>query len=166
MIRVFAAIVLHLDVLCASPGGAIVDLRARFSLEGEVVEPDAVAVVRPRLRLGSAQPDRRPGAGQVPDRLATLTLDLADPVVAERAEELRIERQAALDRRDDEVDVMNAGGAHEGLRVQRGGLSSSARAVAHRPSHDPRIEAALEQPLPQLALARHAAGRATRARRA
>jgi len=40
---------------------------------------------------------------------ATLTLHLADPVVAERAEELGVERQAALDRRDDEVDVVNAG---------------------------------------------------------
>jgi hypothetical protein len=44
------------------------------------------------------------------NRLAALALDLARPVPAERAEQLAVERQAALDRGDDDVDVMQAGG--------------------------------------------------------
>src|SRR6266511_4824377 len=80
------------------------------------MQTDGVPVVRlgpPRLRF--AQADRRTGAPEVVDRLTTLALDLADAVEAERREQVAVERQAALDRRDDQVDVVNAGRAHRRL---------------------------------------------------
>src|SRR5919201_3116102 len=105
-VRVFLRLALQLDVLGAQPVGALVDDAARRGLEGKVVQSDAVAVVRRDLRLHLAQPDGRARAADVPDRLAALALDLAHPVEAERAEQPGVERQAAPDRRDDEVDVM------------------------------------------------------------
>lgn len=54
-------------------------------------------------------------AGDVPDRLASLALDLAHARVAERIEKLAIEGQAALDRRHDEVEMMDAAGHTEPL---------------------------------------------------
>src|SRR5207249_890933 len=68
------------------------------------------------LRLGLAEADRAARAPEVPDRLAALAFHLADAVPAERAEEVPIEGQAALDRGDDEIDVVNASGAQ---RVSR-----------------------------------------------
>src|SRR5919197_848248 len=122
------------------------------------MEADRVAVVRRALRLRLPQTDSRAGPAEVPDRLAPLALDLADPVVAERRKELAVEGQAALDRRDDQVDVVDAGRAHG-----TGSASRSARpgellraAVAHRALHGARVEPALEQLLPQLAFARQA----------
>ena len=41
--------------------------------------------------------------------LVALALHLADAVPAQRAEQIAVEGQAALDRRDDQIDVMNAG---------------------------------------------------------
>src|SRR5881409_1472963 len=77
------------------------------------MQTDRVAVVRPaRLRLRLAQADRAPRAPEVVDRFAPLTLDLANAVVAERRQQIAVERQAALDRRDDEVDMVDAGRAH------------------------------------------------------
>src|SRR5205085_9308208 len=83
----------------AEPLGPLVDDAARVRLEGEVVETDRVAVVRRALRLRLPQPDRGAGPAEVPDRLAPLALDLADPVKAERREQVAVEGQAALDRR-------------------------------------------------------------------
>ena len=95
---------------------ALVDDRARDSLESQMVQSDPVAVdpavTLIRLCLCLAQPDRAARAGEVPDRLASLALDLPDPVIAERRQQLAVERQAALDRRDDQVDVMDAARAH------------------------------------------------------
>src|SRR5690349_81568 len=65
-----------------------------------------------RLGLRLPESERAAGAGDVPDRLAALALDLADPLPAERLEELSVERQAPENRADDEVDVVEAGGAH------------------------------------------------------
>src|SRR4029450_4014861 len=77
------------------------------------LQTDRVAVVRPaRLRLRLAQADRAPRTPEVVDRFAALTLDLANAVVAERRQEIEVEPQAALDRRDDEVDMVDAGRAH------------------------------------------------------
>src|SRR5215218_5724633 len=88
------------------------------------MKADLVAVER---RLARAQrlahPERRAGTPQVPDRLTALTLDLADSVPAERAEEVTVEGQAALDRRNDEVDVVDPCGAHGNPRSS----SSAAR---------------------------------------
>src|SRR5437899_11775749 len=78
------------------------------------MQPDRVPVGVP-LALRLAETDRRPPPAQVPDRLAALALDLAEHVPAERAERLTVERQAAPDRGDDEVDVMDAAGAHVSL---------------------------------------------------
>ena len=64
----------------------------------------------------SRRPIVRVVADQVPDRFAALALDLADPVPAERAEQLAVEGQAALDGGDDQVDVMDAAEPH---RIQR-----------------------------------------------
>lgn len=107
-IRVLLRLVLDLDVLRPHPRRAFVDPRARFRLEGEVVEADAIAVVGVGLRLRLAETDRRPRAAEVPDRLAALPFDLADPVEAERAEQPGVEGQAARHRGNDEIDVMNA----------------------------------------------------------
>jgi hypothetical protein len=85
-------------------------------LESKVVQPDPVAVdpvvALIRLCLRLTQPDRAARAGEIPDRLAALALDLPDPVIAERRQQLAIKRQAALDRRDDQVDVVDAARAH------------------------------------------------------
>src|SRR4051812_45044571 len=79
-----------------------------------MVEPDLVAVDLLRLALRLAEADRRVAAVQIPDRLAALALDLADPVPTEWPEQLAVERQAALDGGDDEVDVVDS------HRIQRG----------------------------------------------
>ena len=77
-----------------------------------MVDADAVAVVL-SLGLRLPQPERDVRSAEVPDRLATLALDLGDAVVAERRQQVAIERQASLDRRHDEIDVMDAGeGGH------------------------------------------------------
>src|SRR5262249_31748770 len=100
---------------------------------------------------------------EVVDRLASLARDLADPVVAERREQVAVEGQAALDRRDDEVDVMNAGGGHRrnafNAPVPTPARARSARRGA-RPADRARARAGVAAALPR----RRAAGRATRAR--
>ena len=65
--------------------GSVVDREARRRLEGEVVDADPVAVelaLGRALRLAQSEPAAR--AGEVPDRLAALALDLAAPMPAER----------------------------------------------------------------------------------
>ena len=102
-----------------SHSGPLVDCGARYDLDREMVQADAVAVVlaRPALRL--TQADRRVAAAQVPDRLAALAFDLADPVPPEGAEQLSVERQAALDGGDDEVDVMDSHPIQRGFDARR-----------------------------------------------
>src|ERR671911_2482458 len=90
-----------------------------------MVQTDPVAVVL-ALGLSLSQPDRAAGAAEVPDGLTPLALHLADPVVAQRAEQLPVEGQAVLDRGDDEVDVMDTARAHR-PRLQRRSASSCAR---------------------------------------
>ena len=107
-VRVLLRPALDLGTPFAQPLGALVDCEPRRRLEREVVKPDAVPVVLLRGRLRLAQPDRAYGAGQVPDRLAALALDLADAVPAKRLEQLAVEGQAAQDRGDDEIDVVDA----------------------------------------------------------
>src|SRR4051794_6874350 len=101
-----------------------------------MVEADRVAVVcaGPALRL--AQPDRRLLAADVPDRLAALSLHFAQAMPAERAEQLAIEREAALDRGDDEVDVMDAHEPTELLRASPDSSYDSARASVPLPPRD------------------------------
>ena len=127
-VGVILRVALDLGSVRAQPVGALVDDAARDRFEGEMVETDRIAVVRAR-RLRLAQADLRLVADQVPDRLAALALDLADPVPAERTEELAVERQAPLDRGDDEIDMMDAAGTHE---IQRnfGTQGSSPRTIA------------------------------------
>ena len=99
---------LDLGVVRPQPLGPFVYGRPGADLEGDVVDADAVAVEGAfgrRVRL--AQAERGSRAGEVVDRLAALALDLVVPVPAERAEQLTVEGQAALDRRDDEVEVMD-----------------------------------------------------------
>ena len=107
-VRVLLRAALDLGAASAQPVGALVDREARRRLEREVVQTDPVAVVLVRGRLRLAQADRAAGAGEVPDRLAALALDLADAVPAERLEQVAVEGQAAQDRGDDEIDVMDA----------------------------------------------------------
>src|SRR5918994_7632185 len=108
------------------PAVALVDDVARGGVEREVVEPDAVAVRPDPVALRLAEADRAARAAEIPDRLAALPLHFADPRVAERAEQLTVEGQAALDRRDDQVDVVDAGRGHA-LLLQRRPTSSSPR---------------------------------------
>ena len=105
---------------------ALVDELAGGRVEGDVVEPDPVAVAA-AFALRLAKPDGAAGTAEVPDRLAALALDLADARVAERAEELAVEGQAALDRGDDQVDVVDAARGHRAFRVQRRSASSCPR---------------------------------------
>src|SRR6266508_2059490 len=79
-VRVLLGLALELNTLSAHPVRALVDLVARVSLEGDVVESDPVPVEGHVVDLRLAQPDRRPRAGQVPDRLPALALDLGDAV--------------------------------------------------------------------------------------
>jgi hypothetical protein len=102
---------LDLGVLGAQPVGPLVDGRPRDGLERDVVEADAVAVDRSAVfRRRLAQAERAPRTCQVVDRLAALALDLAQPVPAERPQQLAVEGQAALDRGDDDVEMVDAGG--------------------------------------------------------
>src|SRR5262249_15447701 len=116
-------VTLDLGVVVAQPLGALVDDGARLRLEGDVVQAHRVAVVAGAdlRRLGGADADRGAGPAQVPDRLAALALDLADPVPAERPEQITVERQAPLDRADDQVQVVHAG------RSQQASLPAVAR---------------------------------------
>ena len=91
-VRVLLGIALDVDGLRAHPLRSFLHLCARLRFERDVVEPDRVAVVRFRLGLSLTQPERDIRAGQLPDCLAALTLDLADPVVPERAEQALVER--------------------------------------------------------------------------
>src|SRR6185437_7265041 len=106
-VGVFLRAALDLGAPRREPLGPLVDERPRPRLERQVVQTDAIAVVRP-LDLCGAQADGDARPVQVPDRLAALALHLGDPPVPERGEQLAVERQAALDRGDDEVDVVNA----------------------------------------------------------
>ena len=73
-----------------------------------MVQAHPVAVVGSlALGLGLAEPDRGACAPEVPDRLVALALHLADSMPAEWAEQLAVEGQAALDRGDDQVDVVD-----------------------------------------------------------
>jgi hypothetical protein len=100
---------LDLGALRAEPFGPLADRGSRGGIEREVVQADPIAVVGTvGRRLRFSQTERGSGAGEVPDRLTALALDLADAVVAERREQLAVERQAALDRGDDEIDVVDA----------------------------------------------------------
>src|SRR4029079_2990275 len=123
LVPVLLRTALDLGALGAQPFGSLVHDRARHRLEREMVQADAVAVIGAlTLRLGLAQTDRGARAPEVPDRLAAFALHLADAVPAERAEQIAVEGQAALDRRDDEIDVMDACGTHvsTAARVPRG----------------------------------------------
>src|SRR3954471_13396218 len=73
-VRVLLRLTLELDVLRAEPVRALVDVRPGLGLEGDVMQADPVAVVRLRLRLRLAQPDRRSRPADVPDRLAAFAL--------------------------------------------------------------------------------------------
>src|SRR5882724_778655 len=154
-VRVHLRLTLDLDVLGLHPGGTLIDLRARSSLERKVVQPNAVAVVSPGIRRRFAQADRGAWTREVPERLAPLALDLADPVVAERPEQLRVEGQAPPDRRNDEIDVVNAGGAHRRFLVSARRAEFLGASITHRAADRPRIEATLEQSLSELAFTRH-----------
>ena len=102
---------LDLGVVGAQPVGPLVDGRARDGLERDVVEADPVAVdLAAVLGRRLAQAEGAPRTCQVVDRLATLALDLAQPVPAERPQQLAVEGQAALDRGDDDVEVVDARG--------------------------------------------------------
>jgi Aldo/keto reductase family len=68
-----------------------------------MVEPDAIAIMITRC-LGLAQAERHDaGPAQVDDPLATLAHDLADACVSERAKQLAVEPQTAIEGRDNEV---------------------------------------------------------------
>jgi hypothetical protein len=91
------------------------------------MQPHAVAVVASVVGLRLAEPDLRLVAEEVPDRLAALALYLADPVPSERAEQLAVERQAALDRGDDDVDVMDPHPIQRGFDARRASPAYHAR---------------------------------------
>src|SRR5215204_2836663 len=151
-VRLRAALDLHL--VGAQPLGALVDRAARRRLEGDVMQADAVAVVwavAGRRRLPQAE--RAARGAEVVDRLAALALDLAEAVPPERAQQLAVERQAALDRGDDDVEMVEAARAHDacsrGSAVVRQFLSAP---VADGARRHLRVDALLDQLLTELAL--------------
>src|SRR5512133_607365 len=98
-IRVLARRRLDLCADLPQPPLPLVDRRTTCGPEREMVQADLVAVVRlPAFRCCLPQADRRGGAEQVVDRLAALALHFAEAVIAERAEEITVERQAPLER--------------------------------------------------------------------
>jgi hypothetical protein len=112
----------------AKPFGPLLDLEPRGRFEGDMVDAHPVAVEgRAGRRLRLPEAERAAGARDVPDRLAALALDLADPVPAERLEQLTVERQAAQDRADDEIYVVEAGGTHPRRIIYLGPDSSPPR---------------------------------------
>ena len=77
-----------------------------------MVQADPVAVERAARVCASRRPIEHPA----PERYQIVSprspFNLADPVEAERREQVAVERQAALDRRDDEVDVVKRVAVH------------------------------------------------------
>src|SRR2546428_781674 len=131
LVGVLLRAALDLGTDLVQPFGPLVDRGARVRLEANVVHADAIPVVG-ALGLRLANPDRRARSVEVPDRLAALALDLRDAVPAERPEQVAVERQALLDRRDDQIDVMNARGAHATFRLHRDGSWSCFANLAPR----------------------------------
>jgi hypothetical protein len=103
-------LVLDLEPLRLCPGEPLVDGLARLGLERQVVKADGIAVVGPGRRL--CLPQRERGADtlavEVPDRLAALADDLVELDVAERREQLAVQREAALERGDDEIEMVES----------------------------------------------------------
>jgi hypothetical protein len=104
-------LVLDLESLRPRPREPLVYDLARLGLEREVMESDRVTVVGARRRrLCLAQRERRADALaiEVPDGLAALADDLVGLDVAERREQLAVERQAPFERRDDEIEMVES----------------------------------------------------------
>src|SRR5262249_58315752 len=87
-VGVLLRLALEQRAVLPQPVRALVDGGAGAHLDREMMQPDAIAVVLARIRLRRAQPDGAVTALEVPDRLAALALDLADPVPAEPAQQL------------------------------------------------------------------------------
>src|SRR5207253_2095548 len=111
-VRVLLRLALDLGAHGAQPVGPLLDGSARCRLVREIVQPGRVPGTGTCRRLCLPQTDLGLVAEQVPDRLAALALDLAAPVPAEWPEQLAVKGQAALNRGDDEVDVVDAARAH------------------------------------------------------
>ena len=108
VVLAWAALDLGADV--AGPVGDLLDRLPARRREGEVVQSDRVAVGSVETRVALAQPDRPVGevAAEVNDPLPLLADDAADVDVTERAQQSFVEGQAALQRGDDEIDMMDA----------------------------------------------------------
>ncbi len=120
-VRPFLRLVLDLEALGEGPPVALVDELARGGLEREVVEPDRVPVVLSgRLRFPQAERDADSVAVEIPDRLSALAAKLGRVHVPERLEQLAVERQAALEPGDDDVDVVHPDPRHR-ASVDRAG---------------------------------------------
>jgi hypothetical protein len=114
---------LDLEAAFAQPASPLVHDVPRADVEAQVMEADRVAVVRSRVRIRllltkAERRDAGPLDREVPDRLAALASDLPEAGPADRAEQLTVERQAALDRADDEIDVAELG-LRRGQRLRR-----------------------------------------------
>ena len=80
------------------------------------MEPGRIPVVDEcRLRLADAERRADTVAVEVPHRVPSLADHLVGLDVAERFEELSVQRQAALERRDDDVDVVQPDAAHSSI---------------------------------------------------
>jgi hypothetical protein len=94
-----------------------------WTIARDVAANDAVAVVRDavRVRLAFAQPDRTLAADvvEVHDALAALADDGALADIAERLQQPAVEREAALEVGDDEVEVVDTRHGRAILCVRR-----------------------------------------------
>jgi hypothetical protein len=127
-IRPLLGIILDLEALRSRPAEPLVDDVAGRRLEREVVQPHGVPVVwltRRRLRLPKAERSPDALAVEIEDRLPALAYDLVDLDEAERREQFLVERQTALERRDDEVEMVDTADLGHRVIVRR--YKSSAR---------------------------------------
>jgi len=108
---VLARGVLDLSGLLAQPSGAFVDERLAAGREGDVVDPDAIAViwrgVSAGLALAQTQRSATAVAAEIDDPLAALAGDLSDMDVTQGLEQATVEDEASLKRSDHKVQVID-----------------------------------------------------------
>ena len=107
-VRPLAWLVLDVQPLSSGPVQTRVDCLARLRVERDVVDARCVPVVwLGRLRLTQTYRDTTL-PDQVHDAFVALADDLTASVVPEHRQQLSIKRKASFERRQDEVEVVDA----------------------------------------------------------
>ena len=108
---------LGLDVLGQNPLPALIDSVTRRRLEGEVMDTHGITIVGDRMRIRLFLAEAEPGVRglQVPDRLATLALELEHAAPAETAKKRGVESLAPINIGDNEIQVVNPSRLHRSM---------------------------------------------------